>query len=236
MICISFDSDHLDDQRMREFLGEVQIPGSATFFCTQRYPSLEEAGHEICPHPTLDAADPGPALDAARREFPDAIGFRSHSCLHSHMLAIDLAQRGFLYVSAQSGVGSEGALPYREGWGIWHLPIYYVDNVDFSYERHWPGLGHEPFRRELIDAALEGEGVYVFDFHPIHVLLNSPSPEEYLARRDAFLGGAPLEEIRCEGYGARSFYDDLVAALEGEGLASVRMADAVEQLSGTSPA
>jgi hypothetical protein len=229
MICLSFDTDHLDEERMREFLAGVKIPGEATFFCTQVYRGLEATPHELCPHPTLGPGeDWGPLLDEARSEFPQARGFRAHNCVHSHLLALELSQRGYLYTSAHGGWDGSTASPYREAWGIWHLPIYYMDNLDFSFSRHWPGTDHRPFARELLEAAVNGEGVYVFDFHPIHLMLNSVSAEAYLSRRDAFLAGEEVDRLRCDGYGARDHYDELVAMMGERRLASVAMRSAVE--------
>ena len=60
----------------------------------------------------------------------------------------------------------------------------------------------------------------MFDFHPVHLLLNSTSAEAYLERRDAFRAGAPLDALRCPGYGTRNFYDDLCAAMREAGVES----------------
>jgi hypothetical protein len=74
---------------------------------------------------------------------------------------------------------------------------------------------------------LTNEGIYVFDFHPVHLLLNSTSAEAYFARRDAFVAGAPLDSLRCTDYGTRNFYDDLCAAMRDAGVESSSMYDAL---------
>ena len=211
---------------MQEFLATVPVPGSATFFCTHRYESLTEP-HEICPHPVLDEErDWATELSAKRAEFPDAIGWRSHSCIYSHLIAERVAASGYLYASTQYQPLAP-ARPFREPWGIWHMPVYYMDNMDFSRPRFWPDAGQVPFSSEVIDTALADDGVYVFDFHPIHLLLNSTSADAYFERRDAFLRGERLETLRCEGRGARTFYDELCAKMERRGTLSVRMKDAL---------
>ena len=88
-----------------------------------------------------------------------------------------------------------------------------MDNLDFSRHRFCPETKEKPFDRSLIDTACRRDGVYVFDFHPIHLLLNTPNPEWYLARRDDFLAGERLAALRFGGYGARSFFDELVCAM-----------------------
>jgi hypothetical protein len=228
LICLSFDTDHLDDRRMEEFVREFPIPGAGTFFCTQRYEALEGGPHELCPHPTLEPdGDWAAELDRKQAEFPDARGVRTHSCINSHLLSIEFKGRGFEWVSARDEPGRRGIAPYREAWGVWHVPIYYMDNMDFSFGDYWPDASASPFGRELLEVSTREEGVYVFDFHPIHLMVNSTSAEDYFARRDRFKAGEPLEEIRCEGYGAGDYYTDLIALMGQAELESVSISDAL---------
>ena len=65
---------------MEDFLALAELPAAATFFCTERYASLEETGHELCPHPFLDR-DRRARLRAARDAFPEAAGVaRTRAC------------------------------------------------------------------------------------------------------------------------------------------------------------
>ena len=231
MISLSFDTDHCDEARMREFLAEVPIPGSATLFCTEAYADVGE-GHEICAHAVLESENWDGPLDEARRMFPDARGFRAHGCLWSHGLSLELAQRGYDYVSAHDNYGRPGIEPYQETWGVWHLPIYYCDTLDLSFERHWGELGSRKlFDPALIERAGEDEGTYVFAFHPVHLLLNTTTVDDYLSRRDQFRAGVPLRELRCEGYGAGSYYSDLVDSMAAKGIESTPLGKIVDELS-----
>jgi len=232
LICLSFDTDHLDDERMREFVAEVPVPGAGTFFCTQPYEALDPKVHELCPHPTLEEGmDWDAELDRFRADFPDARGVRTHSCINSHLISIQFQRRGYQWVSMRDEPGRAGIVPYRESWGVWHLPIYYMDNMDFSAGDYWDDGAGEPFDKGLLERATGEEGLYVFDFHPIHLMLNSTSSEAYFERRDDFKTGKPIEELRCGGYGARSFYEELLSLMEGAGIDSTAMSDAVQGLS-----
>jgi hypothetical protein len=224
MICLSFDTDHMDEARMREFLKRVDIPGAATFFCTQRYESLEATRHELCPHPFLEQGrNWEEELRAKRDEFPQARGWRSHSCVFSHILAEQVGRLGYRYVSTHDDFGRPGPRPHRHCWGIWHMPIYYMDNLDFSRTRFWPDDGRPAFAPALIEQAVVDDGIYVFDFHPIHLLLNSDSTDWYFKHRDRFLGGEPVERLNSSGYGVRSFYQDLRARMAEAKVESVAM-------------
>jgi hypothetical protein len=228
VICLSFDTDHLDEVRMQEFLATVRIPGDATFFCTHRYDCLATP-HELCPHPFLERAHDWEAeLLAKRTELPDAVGWRSHSCIYGHLIAVRVAASRYLYASTQYQPVA-ATHPFREPWGLWQMPIYYMDNMDFSHSRFWPEVQHVAFAPEIIDVALADDGIYVFDFHPVHLMLNSTSADAYLARREAFLAGQRVDALRCDGRGAGTFYDELCAKMEKAGASSTRMRDALAE-------
>lgn len=229
MICLSFDTDRMTEDRMRSFLVDTPVPGRATFFCTDVYASLAATDHELAPHPYLGAGnDWDEELERKRRDFPDAVGWRSHSCVFSHVLAERLASDGYRYVSIHDDLGSSEIRPVRHAWGLWHMPIYYMDNLDFSARRFWDDGVDEPFRSELIDTAVHGDALFVFDFHPIHLSLNSPNAEEYFARRARFETDTPVDELRFEGRGARTFYLELVEAMNALDVESVAMSEALE--------
>jgi hypothetical protein len=236
MICLSFDTDHMDEARMAQFLAQVRIPGAGTFFCTQPYGCLEATHHEIAPHPFLAEGEPWEAeLERHRAQFPDALGWRAHACIFSHGLAERIAKAGYLYASTHDDLGRPDLRPHRHAWGVWHLPIYYMDNLDFSARRFWPERKHRPFERKLIDQAVDGAHLYVFDFHPIHLMLNSPDAEFYLQARDRFRAGEDIGELRCSGYGTASFFSDLCRAMQERNLESLRMVDALRAFIGDGP-
>ena len=235
MICISFDSDHMSNLRMVEFLDAFQIEGNATFFCTQPYASLERTEHEIAPHPTLiPQTDWTAVLNKAREDFPYATGWRSHSCVFSHLIAEWLSKNAYNYVSVHDCFLQPKPVPTKHAWGVWQIPIYYMDNLDFSYHHFWKDDNHQKFNPAIIENSLSNAGVYAYDFHPIHLLLNTPSVEYYMEIRDAFLAGEKIENLRWQGYGTASFFNQLMASMKQLNLKSLSMATALKLYSATS--
>lgn len=229
MLSLTFDTDHMNELRMAEFLRDIEIPGEGTFFCTQRYACLDRSAHEVAPHPTLqEGGDWKDELMRMRDLFPDARGWRSHSCVFSHLLAEWLAGNGYRYVSTNDQFGQKNIRPIRHPWGIWHFPIFYMDNMDFSSGHFWNGESEAPFSDAFIDAALDDDGVYVFDFHPIHLLINTPDRDYYFSVRDQFKGGASIREVAYKGAGTRTFYDRLCAAMKQKRKKSIRLGAALE--------
>jgi hypothetical protein len=227
-ISISFDTDHMSEDRMKEFLVRCQFPGEATYFCTQPYRSLELTKSELAPHPYLGkSSDWLLELRGKRTEFPQAEGWRSHSCVFSHIIAEWLAFNGYVYASTHDAFGETGLKPCLGMWGIWQIPIYYMDNLDFSQSRFWPSGNRAVLSKEVISRALSQPGSYVFDFHPIHLLLNTPDPATYMAARSRFLAGEDLRKLRHPGRGADTFFCDLIEAMERKNFKSTAMLDAL---------
>jgi hypothetical protein len=231
VICLTFDTDHVDEPTMARFLSAYPLPGPGTFFCTQPYEALARTGHEIAPHPTLDAGgDWRSALDASRRQFPDAVSWRSHSCAFSHRIAEWLWRNGYRYVSVFDELGIAGLQPNRLPWGVWHLPIYYMDSLDLGRSQFQPAGDNRVFDELLIERATSAGGLYVFDFHPIHLLLNTPNLEFYIAARAELRAGAQIEALRHPGRGAASFFGALCDRMRACGLASTRMCEVVDRM------
>ncbi len=211
---------------MEEFLANVAFPGGATFFCTQPYRCLAQEKFELAPHPFLSGdRDWLVELKMKRTEFPKALGWRSHSCVFSHTLAEWLGCNGYAYASTHDSFGTQGIAPNRHLWGLWHVPIYYMDNLDFSRSRFWPEREEQPFAHSLIETALGQDGFYLFDFHPIHLLLNTPNPDWYAAARSRFIAGEKTASLCYQGFGTRTFFDNLVAAMRDRGQISVPIID-----------
>ena len=227
-ISISFDTDHLSEQRMMEFLDQSSFPGGATFFCTQPYQALDKIRAEVAPHPYLGKnIDWLVELRRKREEFPQAEGWRPHSCVFSHIIAEWLAFNGYLYASTHDAFGETGLRPSLGMWGVWQIPIYYMDNLDFSQARFWPSANRPIMSKELITRALDRPGSYVFDFHPIHLLLNTPDPETYMAARSRFVVGEDTKKLRHTGRGAYTFFCDLIEAMERKNFKSTSILDAL---------
>jgi hypothetical protein len=229
MICLTFDTDHLNEARLVEFFSTHKIVGGATFFCTQQFEHLAHSDHELAPHPYLAAGvDWTAELSSKRRMFPDALGWRSHSCVFSHLIGRWLGDNGYQYVSIEERFGQQGMSPSRFPMGsIWQVPIYYMDTFDISRRRFWPNGGFHPFDPTLINRALADDGLYVFDFHPVHIMLNTPTPEFYMEARDRYRGGAAIERLRYDGTGVGTFFTRLCERMEAAHVSSVSVADAL---------
>ena len=153
MICLTFDTDYMSEKDMELFLSTFSFPGKVTFFVHKRFPILESTIHEICPHPFIDD------LHNWKKDVEEIVtqlrfcpnGVRTHSCVFSHKIAEGLKRLGFKYISQAQNIFQTGLKPFRHPWGIWEIPIYYMDNMDFVISKNWPDIKHIPFSHEVIN-------------------------------------------------------------------------------------
>ncbi|MZP29507.1 hypothetical protein GTO91_07280 [Heliobacterium undosum] len=233
MICITFDTDWISNEHLEQLNPIDMIPGKATFYCTQPYEYLEKRIEdvEIAIHPRLDwGADWLDEITKLKAALPySSDGIRPHSCAYSQLLGVHLRNAGYTYISQVTLPNLANPKPYRHPWGIWEAPIFYMDNMDFTLAENWKNSKHTPFQRKIIDTAVHGDGVYVFDFHPIHLMLNTPDRAYYQENRNKLGQAGP---IAYSGYGTRSFFEELIGEMKKYDVLSYTVDDTVKLFEG----
>lgn len=209
MIYLSFDTDHLGVEDLSQFLNLYPNLPRSTFFLHERTKGWNDLIHEVNPHPTIltntslnSTAQIGKTLSSS--------GVRAHSCVSSHMLDIEYAKSGFLYTSQETH-WKTASIPYRKAWGIWEIPISYMDNQDMWWGKNWNDTYNSTFDCRFLEKAVKSRHAYVFDFHPLHILLNSNSPEDYYLKRDKLKGGSVHPLASDITYGVRNYFEQLLA-------------------------
>ncbi len=235
MICLSFDTDHMTNEWLETFLSTYDIPGEATFFLWKPFLGVDFKYHEVEPHPTVHNLENFKVdyLDFVEALKINANGVRIHSCVFSHMVGIYLNDLNIKYASMATHLFETGLTPYRHPWGIWELPIYYMDNMDMCMKTNWPTLNHQPFDKKILERAIQDpEHLYVFDFHPLHVAINTTSYESYQEVKHKIIieKQSPFKNA-MQGYGAREFFLDLLDLMEKNNQKSVSLNRALELFS-----
>ncbi len=214
MIVLSFDTDHMTDNMMGLFLSEClpsEVP--TTFFCTQRYSELAKRRNaEIALHPVLDhthdwkSITEGMIADIGSTE--GVSGIRAHSCAYQQKYGVLLSELGLHYVSQVTLPFECEVEPFMHPWGIWEIPIRYMDNMDmWASERS--GLTARKFSVKVLEAAISSKTPFCFDFHPVHILLNTSCMEDYARWAEA--GRPEISALaRNRNYGVRDYFNDLL--------------------------
>lgn len=206
------------------------MPGNVTFFAHDYFPYLASSSHEICPHPFItDISNLENELTKLTFQFQHIpTGIRMHTCLFSHMIGVRLHALGYKYASNDGHLFQDDLKPYKHPWGIWEMPIYYMDNMDFWMQKNWPDMKHSPFNPEIIKTAVKGDSLYVFDFHPLHIALNTRTHEDYILIKDKIMANLSPFVLRYNGRGAAVFFEELCYEMTKYGQRSYTCSEALK--------
>jgi hypothetical protein len=133
---------------------------------------------------------------------PDVRAVRSHSMTQSS---------GLLEIFKACGLTHDANhfVPHHTGielkpWSIWNdlvrVPYSWEDDVHILYDT--AGMLEKSPRDIAMD--MNDRGLKVFDFHPIHVFLNTESLDRYERTRPLHQNPSELIKHRYQGYGTRN--------------------------------
>jgi hypothetical protein len=212
MILLTFDTDYMRPEWMDAFVKRyVQLPKS-TFFAHPDSDDWSSDFHEVNEHPVIKNLDD--YAFAPNRDVSASRGIRSHSCVSSHLVSLKWANSGLLYQSQETRWNQKFEHPERTAWGIYELPISYMDNQDIWMEQNWPG-SHAKFSSDIFRKAIDDNGTYLFDFHPLHIALNTSSVQDYAEKKSRILlESANPWELATTQYGTRDFFEDLLRRID----------------------
>lgn len=211
---LSFDIDWAHDEILSDTLSLVMrfnVP--VTWFVTHATPILNDirslTHQELGLHPNFNSLLDVDSINKCHNAekivkdlldiVPEAKSIRSHSMTQSSRL-LDLFQ--------SCGLTHEGNhfIPHHVGielkpWLLWNqlckIPYFWEDDLHTLYDSF--GIS-QTNPAELATAG----GLKVFDFHPIHVFLNTESIERYERTRPLHYKPKELIKHRYEGYGTRN--------------------------------
>ena len=184
---LTFDVDWAPDFVLEDCLGilsEASIQG--TFFVTHEtdlLPEIEDLGHELGIHPNFfpgsDHGETVPQIvEAVLRLAPNASKMRTHGLVQSTRMFYEIFSK-FTQLKLDLSLLTQGMREVeRFDWAFddvrFHRINYnFEDDAVFAYpDFDWSAL--PKFGKTII-----------FDFHPIHVFLNSTNGSEYAALKKA---------------------------------------------------
>lgn len=203
---------------------------NATWFVTHETPLLERLRdnpcYELGIHPNFNwllsgdarnGANASEVIERLMRIVPEARCVRSHSMTQSTGLLQVFADAGLThdanhFVPASANVELK---PWTLWQGMVRVPYCWEDDLFCLYRER--GVA-EP---DVVSTALS-RGLRVFDFHPIHVFLNTESTDRYERTRSLHYHPAELIEHRHAGLGARSWLLELANFMVGQKILCAR--------------
>lgn len=223
-IAITFDIDWAPDWAVARCAALCRAHGvPATFFVTHPSPVLADLrrdGFELGLHPNLlpnssHGVTAEDVLDHCLELVPEARSLRTHALVQSSPFFALIADR---YPSIDTDVSlllplHPGLKPVDIHMGesnrrITRLPYFWEDDVAAA-DPAWNWFAPPP----------AGEGLQIYDFHPIHIALNTGRMDHYRALKSGTVGRplSSLTEDACAPYvntagGAASFLARLMGS------------------------
>jgi hypothetical protein len=215
-VFLTIDVDWASDEVIHETVEVIEAAGvKTTWFITHETPWIERLRRnpkiELGIHPNFNfllAGDPrngGTAEEVVDRLLaivPEARAVRSHSMLQSTNLLALFREKGLThdantFVSEWAGIALK---PWIDWLGMTRVPYCWEDDIYCLSAKATP-----------IEAVADRPGLRVFDFHPIHIFLNTECISRYEAARSAFDDFVALSACRNkECVGARDLLQRLL--------------------------
>lgn len=233
-IAITFDVDWAPDWALAQCIDMCAAAGVApTVFATHSSQLLHELSREkdtlelgIHPNFQENSSHGGTVrevLSFCRDLVPDARSMRTHGLFQSTNLLetavaeFDIQNDASVFLPFQCGLHETDVYYGVEQHRMTRVPYFWEDDVAVN----WPGWDGEAFLNAL---DLDQDGLLVFDFHPIHVALNTERMAQYDALKAAS-GNTPMSDLSSEdlsdfvhpGYGVATFLRELLQAVRGYG-------------------
>lgn len=180
MILFTSDIDWAPEEVIADTLNLLEYYGvKCTFFSTHHSLELSKSNKKLFEtgiHPNFNPILSGKSekraidiIDEILDIHPEAQGVRSHSMLQSTAILQLFAERKLLYDANHFMPYHTGLKPFKLWTGMIRIPYNWEDDVHWTY-----GYSFDESRIDLKD-----EGLIVFDFHPIHIFLNTENKYRY---------------------------------------------------------
>ena len=214
-VYLTFDLDWVCNEVVADTLDLVELADvAATWFVTHDTPLISRIRanpkFELGIHPNFNFLIEGNPQNGKNAEevvdrllaiVPEAKVVRSHSMVQSSRLSQLFVDKGLTHecnhlIPEQANIALK---PWRLWNGLIEVPHFWEDDAVCIYERNTP----------IVDL-LARVGLKVFDFHPIHVFLNTECLDRYERTRPDHSNPAKLIKYRFPGPGTRSALEQLL--------------------------
>ncbi len=215
-IFLTFDIDWAVDEIIEDCISLVANSGkAATLFVTHDFQHLNQLKNndqfELGIHPNFNFLLDGDhqngnnvnnVIEELFAIVPEAKSVRSHSLFQSSRILETFSKNGLTHDVNQFFPASCNMelKPWKLWNGLIRMPYFWGDDIDLYYHS-----------REDIKPLASKPGLKIFDFHPIHVFLNTESIERYERTREFHKEPKKLIKYRYKkGYGTRDKLIDLL--------------------------
>jgi hypothetical protein len=215
---LSFDVDWALDEVIEDVISLIEeVNIKCTFFITHTTDLLSRMRNnpniELGIHPNfnplldseLGAKTAVQTIESLMNLVPEATVLRSHSMTHSGRWLTLYKEFGITHLSQYYMNGIDTIQPFRHVNGIIETPVYFADD-GYIYIND-----HKKWDNHSMDRVLsKNEYIKVYNFHPIHVALNTNSFSFYNKTRESHRNWEELIKIRSNEFGVKDILINLI--------------------------
>jgi hypothetical protein len=208
-VAITLDVDWAPEEAIAATAAVLDAAGvKATYFAThdsEALRRLDPERFEIGLHPNFNDAlsDLERPLEELGALYPDALGARSHSLFVSSQILGLYRRHGLRYEANVFLDGHPDLRPVPRFADLVSIPFNWSDDKHLERGRDF-----------TVEATgLDRPGLKVFNFHPIHVFMNTTSDAHYASYREHYRDAAALQPHVGDGDGIGTLFERLVKAI-----------------------
>ena len=218
-ISITVDTDWVPDLILDDTINLLSKFGiDGTFFCTNAT-DCDFGTHEQAIHPNFLSMNFEKHISEILELFPTAKGFRSHSLFFTERLRPILAKKDINYCSNVMLFEHPNLKPCMMAPSVLEFPLYFMDTFNLIMKG-----GGSTFSSDVEKQSIAGMKVY--DFHPVHVFMNTHSIEHYDSFKEFYQKPIILKEhVNVERYGIRDYLIDLLNYISINNLVTTKLID-----------
>jgi hypothetical protein len=220
-ICLTFDVDWAPEEVLNYLVHKLTKANiKATFFATHDSDILKSLNSELFEvgiHPNFNNSkgDFVTPIEELMTLYPNSTGGRSHSLFFSSNILETYEKVGLKY---ESNI----FLPYHKNLtlvkrrkNLVSIPFFWSD--DYC-------LANNLIDKKKVSRLLEVEGLKVFNFHPIHIFVNTPSLAYYQTIKQYYHEPEKLLEKKNKSkYGVEDIFNELIDLINNNDIKSNKM-------------
>jgi len=149
--------------------------------------------------------------------WPEAQCFRSHYYIDSLFISQKFHKLGFKYDSNTCLLLQPHITPQNLASGLLRFPVFFEDIIYADKSSHFR-LPH------LIDKLMTG-GLKIFNFHPIHFCVNTPSTKYYSTHHDELYSQKNWHHLVHDGDGTQSLLKEIIDFVKDHGFKTFYLED-----------
>lgn len=220
---LTFDIDWAHDDVIKDTIELLEKSNlCATWFITHNTPLInrlrDNPNFELGIHPNFNrlingdhrnGRNPSEVINRLMDLIPEARSVRSHSMMQSSDLLQLYSSLGLTH-DVNHFIPASAKIMLKP-WKIWNglikVPFFWEDDLACLEKLS------ETKQSQVLEIASQKIGIKVFDFHPIHVFLNTEDISRYEKTREIHHSPKDLIKHRFQGNGTRSEFQNLIELL-----------------------